>query len=138
MKSDVSLSCKRQSDKIDRSMTRGKLLDINTTLFILYFYSNDDPRDPENRLQNRFSERRFLEKKTSYDRLNGEAWLTAVALLSANNTTLVSVDESSHIRMYDYISLPNNFRMNILHGNWESNSNCTNDILCLRNWKFNA
>ena len=32
------------------------------------------PRDPENRQQNRFSERRFLEKN-SYNRLNGKAWL---------------------------------------------------------------
>ena len=42
-------------------MTRGtfKLLDNNTTLFIFYFYSNDDLRDPENRQKNRFSERRY-------------------------------------------------------------------------------
>ena len=56
-----------------------KLLDNNTPLFIFYFYSNDDRRDPENRRQNRFSERRFSEK-TSYNRLNGKAWLTAVVL----------------------------------------------------------
>ena len=72
-------------------MTRGKLLDNNPTLFIFYFYSNDDPRDLENRRQNRFSERRFLEQ-TSYNRLNGKAWLTAVVRLSANIPTLVSVD----------------------------------------------
>ena len=29
-------------------MTLGKLLDNSTPLFIFYFYSNDDPRDPEN------------------------------------------------------------------------------------------
>ena len=50
-------------------------------LFIFYFYSNDDLRDPEIRRQNRFSERRFSEQ-TSYNRLNGKAWLTAVVLLS--------------------------------------------------------
>ena len=33
------------------------------------------PRDPENRQQNRFSERRFSEKKNSYNRWNGKAWL---------------------------------------------------------------
>ena len=31
--------------KFDRSMTRGKLLDNNPTLFIFYFYSNDGPRE---------------------------------------------------------------------------------------------
>ena len=36
---------KRRGDKCDRSMTRGKLLDNNPTLFIFYFYSNDDPTD---------------------------------------------------------------------------------------------
>ena len=67
-------------------MTRSsKLLDNNPTLFIFCFYSND-PRDPENRGQNRFSE------QTSYNPLNGKAWLTAVLRLSANIPTLVSVD----------------------------------------------
>ena len=83
-------------DKFDRSMTRSKLLDNYTTLFIFYFYSNDDPRDPENRRQNRFSERRFSERRfseqTSYNRLNGKAWLTAVVRLSANIPTPMSVD----------------------------------------------
>ena len=72
-------------------MTLGKLVDNNPTLFIFYFYSNDDPRDPENRRQNPFSECRFLEQ-TSYNRLNGKAWLTAVVRLSVNIPTLVSVD----------------------------------------------
>ena len=31
-------------------------------------------------------------KQTSYNRLNVKAWLTAVVLLSVNNTPLVSVD----------------------------------------------
>ena len=77
----------------DQFMSRGasKLLDNNTTLFIFYFYFNDDPRDPENRRQKRFSERQFSEQ-TSYNRLNGKAWLTAVVRLSANIPTLVSVD----------------------------------------------
>ena len=30
------------------------------------------PRDPENRQQNQFSEKRFSEKKPSYNRLNGK------------------------------------------------------------------
>ena len=34
---------KRRGDKFDWSMTRGKLLDNDTQLFILYFYSNNDP-----------------------------------------------------------------------------------------------
>ena len=33
------------------------------------------PRDPENRQQNRFSERRFSKNKTSYNQLNGKALL---------------------------------------------------------------
>ena len=72
----------------DQFMSRGasKLLDNNTKVFIFYFYFNDDPRDPENRRQKRFSE------QTSYNRLNGKAWLTAVVRLSANIPTLVSVD----------------------------------------------
>ena len=37
-------AAKRRGDKFDRSMTRGKLLDNNPTLFI-FFYSNDGPRD---------------------------------------------------------------------------------------------
>ena len=82
---------KQRGDKFDWSMTRGKLLNDNTTLFIFYFYFNDDPRDLENRQQNRFSERRFSEQ-TSYNQLNGKAWLTAVVLLSANNTAIVSAD----------------------------------------------
>ena len=37
------------------------------------------PRDPENRQQNRFSERRFLEKKKQLQPVEWEnvAWLTA-------------------------------------------------------------
>ena len=38
-------AAKRRGDKFDRLMTRGKLLDNNPTLFIFYFYSNDDQRD---------------------------------------------------------------------------------------------
>ena len=57
----VSLTASRLGDKFNRLMTRDKLLDNNPTLFI-FFYSNDDSRDPENR-QNRFSERRFSKKK---------------------------------------------------------------------------
>ena len=38
-------AAKRPGDKFDRSMTRDKLLDNNPTLFIFYFYSNDDPID---------------------------------------------------------------------------------------------
>ena len=38
-------AAKRRGDEFDRSMTRGKLLDNNPTLFIFYFYSNDDQRD---------------------------------------------------------------------------------------------
>ena len=61
-RSNLSPSRERRGDKFDKLMTRVKLLDNNTTLFIFYFYSNDDPRDTENRRQNRFSERRFSEK----------------------------------------------------------------------------
>ena len=74
-------------------MTRGKLLDNNPTLFIFDFYSNDDLRDPENRRQNRFTERRFSEQSSyMYNRLNGKPWLNAIVWLSANIPTLVSVD----------------------------------------------
>ena len=50
-----------------RSMTRGKLLDNNAQLFIFISFlimTQLNPRDPENRQQNRFSERRFSDKKT--------------------------------------------------------------------------
>ena len=40
----------------DRLMTRGKLIDNNSTFFIFHLYSNDDPRDPENRRHNQFPE----------------------------------------------------------------------------------
>ena len=75
-------------------MTLGKLLDNKTTLFIYYFYSNDDPRNPENRQQNQFSERRFsnFSEQTSYNPLNWKAWLTAVVQLSANDPPFVSFD----------------------------------------------
>ena len=45
-------AAKWRGDKFDQLMTLGKLLDNNTMLFIFYFYSNDDRRDPENRQQN--------------------------------------------------------------------------------------
>ena len=73
MKSGVLLSSNLPR-VINQSMTIGKLLDNNTPLFIFYFYSNDDPRDPENRQQNWFS------VKNSYNQLNGKGWLTAVVL----------------------------------------------------------
>ena len=47
-------------------MTRGKLLDSDTQLFIfisILIMTKLHPRDPENRQQNRFSERRFSKKK---------------------------------------------------------------------------
>ena len=53
--------------KFDRSMTRGKLHDNDTQLFIfisILIMTQLHPRDPENRQQNRFSERRFSKKKT--------------------------------------------------------------------------
>ena len=43
-----------------------------------YFYSNNDPRDQENRQQNRFSERCFSEKKLQPVEFESMAWLTAV------------------------------------------------------------
>ena len=51
------------------------------------------PRDPENRQQNRFSERRFSEK-TQLQPVEWEsvAWLTASWDLSGNNAEFVSVD----------------------------------------------
>ena len=56
-------------------MTRGKLIDNDTQLFIfisILIMTQPHPRDLENRQQNRFSEQRFS-KKTSYNRLNGKA-----------------------------------------------------------------
>ena len=79
-------------------MKRGKFLDNDTQLFIfILILSQLHPRDPENRQQNRFSERRFPEK-TSYNRLNGKAWLICencpvrVPLLNRGK-------ESNHIRI---------------------------------------
>ena len=65
MKSGVLLSSNLPSviDQSNLSQSRkSKLLDNSTRLFICYFYSND-PRDPENERQNRFSEQRLSEKK---------------------------------------------------------------------------
>ena len=59
-------AAKRRGDKFNRSMTRGKLLDIDRQLFIfisILIMTQLHPRDPENRQQNRFSERRFSKKK---------------------------------------------------------------------------
>ena len=67
----------RLGDKSDRSMTLGKLLDNDTQLFIfisILIMTQLHPKDPQNRQQNRFSERRFLENP-SYNRWNGKAWL---------------------------------------------------------------
>ena len=44
-RSHLSPSRGAQGDKFDQSTTLGKLLDNNPTLFIFYFYSNDDQRD---------------------------------------------------------------------------------------------
>ena len=91
-------AAKRRGDKFDRSMTRGKLLDNDTQLFIfisILIMTKLHPRDPENRQQNRFSERRFSKKKPSYNRLNGKAWLGLITTsydLSGNNAEFVSVD----------------------------------------------
>ena len=55
-------AAKRRGDKFDRSMTRGKLLGNNAPLFIfisILIMTQLHPRDPENRQQNRFSERRI-------------------------------------------------------------------------------
>ena len=59
-------AAKRRGDKFDQSMTRGKLLDNDTQLFIfisILIMTQLQPRDPENRQQNQFSERRFSKKK---------------------------------------------------------------------------
>ena len=86
MKCDVLLS-----SNLPRVIDRSNLSPRHE-LFIFYFFSYDDQRNKKkNRRQNRFSERRFSEQ-TSYYRLNWKASLTAVVLLSANNTSLVSVD----------------------------------------------
>ena len=58
MKSGAS----RLGDKFDRSMTLGKLLGNNVPLSIfisILIMTQLHPRDPENKQQNRFSERRF-------------------------------------------------------------------------------
>ena len=78
------------TDKFDRLTTRGKFIDNNTQLFIfisILIMTQLHPRDPENRQQNQFSERRFSEKKkpvtTGRMRKRG---------LSAYNAQFVSVD----------------------------------------------
>ena len=61
-------AAKRRGDKFDRSMTRGKLLVNETQLFIfmsILIMTQLHPRDPENRQQNGFSERRFSKKKVT-------------------------------------------------------------------------
>ena len=76
-------AAKRRGDIFDRSMTRGKLQDNDTQLFIFIYIlimTQLQLRDPENRQQNRFSERRFSEKKPSYNRLNWKTWLGSLQL----------------------------------------------------------
>ena len=76
-------------DKFDRSMTLGKLLDNDTQIFIfisVLIMTQHHPRDPENRQQNRFLERRFW-KKTPVT----TGWMGNWAL-SVNNAQFVSVD----------------------------------------------
>ena len=75
------LSPKRRGDKFVGSLTRGKLLDNDTQLFIfisILKMTQLNPRDPENRQQNRFSEQR-LSKKKKLQPVEWEsvAWLTA-------------------------------------------------------------
>ena len=65
-------AAKRRGDKFDQSMTRGKLLDNDTQLFIfisILIMTQLHPRDPENRQQNRFSEWEMDGNG------NGKAWL---------------------------------------------------------------
>ena len=60
--SDIDRSNLYVDSKFDRPMKRGKLLDNDTQLFIFNFIiimSQFHPRDPENRQQNQFSERRL-------------------------------------------------------------------------------
>ena len=84
--------------KFDRSMTRGKLLDNDTQLFIfisILIMTQLHQRNPENRQQNRFSERFFSEKKKKQLQpveWESVAWLTASLDLSGNNAEFVSVD----------------------------------------------
>ena len=64
----------RRGDKFDQSMTRGKLLDSNTTISIFYFYANDDPRDKEKRMTEPIlGTPIFGTNQTSYNRLNWKA-----------------------------------------------------------------
>ena len=65
---DAMFTALRLGDKCDRSMTRGKLLDYNPTLFILIFLFLWWPNGLENRRQNWFSERRWFSEQTSYNR----------------------------------------------------------------------
>ena len=69
-------------NKFNQSMTRGNLLDNDTQLFIfisILIITQLHPRDPENRQQNRFSERRFSKKKQLQPvEWETAAWLTAV------------------------------------------------------------
>ena len=90
-------AAKRRGDKVDRSMTRGKLLYNKPTLFIIsYFYSNYDPRDykTEDRTNSRNADSR-----------NANSWKKAVTTatavihafpfnlrLSANIPGFVSID----------------------------------------------
>ena len=71
-----------------------------------------DPRDPENRQQNRFSERRFSEKKTPVT----TGWMGKRGL-SANNAQFIRWlnrgKESSHIRIVKKYGVPlHNFTKN--------------------------
>ena len=70
-------------------MTRGKLLGNNAPLFIfisILIMTQLQPRDPENRQENWFSERRFSEKLVT------TGWMGKRGVISANNAMFVSVD----------------------------------------------
>ena len=75
-RSNLSPSREARGDKFDRPMTRGKLLDNDTQLFIfisILIMTQLHPRDPENRQQNQ-SRNSASRKKNSYNRLNGKEW----------------------------------------------------------------
>ena len=93
-------AAKQKGDKFDRSMTRDKLLDNNTTLFNFYFYSNDDQSDQENRRQNRFSERRFSEKKLQTVEWESVAYCSSTEhyrLIMSSSCPLILMGEKTQV-----------------------------------------
>ena len=104
-------AAKRRGDKFDRLMTRGKLLDNDTQLFIyisILIMTQLHQRHPKKQTTEPILGTALLGKK-SYNRSNGKAWLRLLPVwiyreIMPSSCPLTRGKESSHIRISDYLS----------------------------------